>query len=63
VPDEPPPAEPDVCPECGADLTDRDPYAHALSHWPEKIPDYPETKLARTRQKQLLDLAKKRGVI
>jgi len=50
-----------ICPECGADLSDRNPYAHSLKHWPDKIPDYPETKLARERQKILREMAKKRG--
>jgi len=45
-----------VCPECGIDLTNIDVKAHALTHWPESIPDLPIYAGARERQKKLLEL-------
>jgi len=63
MPETPKPTTPETCPECGVDLTDRDPWAHALDHWPEKIESpksYPE---AVKRQDQLRELAKKRGLL
>jgi len=44
------------CPECGVDLTDRDPVAHALDHWPRDIPDREDTREARRRQKILMEM-------
>jgi len=52
-----------ICPECGKDLTGRDPWAHALDHWPERIPNYPETKLARERQALLRKWAEEKGLV
>jgi len=63
MPETPKPTTPETCPECGVDLTDRDPWAHALDHWPEKIPPSEDTERARERQKILRDLAKKRGLL
>jgi len=55
--------ENEICPECGADLTNLDPVGHSLDHWPERIPDYPETRQARRRQHILREIARKRGLI
>jgi len=44
------------CPECGIDLTNIDIKAHALTHWPESIPDLPIYAGARKRQEELLKL-------
>ncbi len=41
-----------VCPECGVDLYGRDPYAHALSHWPEYLDPAKASKTAMKRQTQ-----------
>jgi len=61
---EPKPSEtPETCPECGVDLTNRDPWAHALDHWPEKISNPESFPEAVKRQKYLRDLAKKRGLL
>ena len=49
-----------LCPECGADLSQQDVKAHALSHWNENIPDYPQYAEARKRQKVLYDEDKRR---
>ncbi len=46
------------CPECGVSLEGRDPRAHALSHWPEKIPPDRKHELAIERQAQLMEAAK-----
>jgi len=55
----PEPEEKKTCPECGEDLEGLDPVGHALSHWPESIPDRPEYKEARRRQKILMDMGKR----
>jgi len=41
-----------ICPECGADLDAKgeSAKAHALSHWPEALPNIPEYKEAIRRQ-------------
>lgn len=51
-----------LCPECGVDLTGRNPRAHALSHYPEVIEPTAKNKEARKRQQFLYDLADKWGV-
>jgi len=52
-----------ICPECGKDVTDSDPWAHALDHWPERIPNPEQNAKAVERQKILRDWAKKKGLI
>lgn len=40
-----------MCPECGVSMEDRDPKAHALSHWPSYIdPKNPKNAEAIKRQ-------------
>lgn len=51
------------CPECGADLTNRNPWAHALDHWPEQIPFPQQNKKAVQRQAKLRHLAEKAGFV
>lgn len=43
-----------TCPECNVSMVGRDPVGHALSHWPEHIPEISETLQARQRKAQLL---------
>lgn len=45
------------CPECGVSMQGRDPFGHALSHWPERIPDDPKHVGAQKRQEYLYILA------
>lgn len=45
---------PKVCPECGADLTKRDPMKHALKHWGTKPLERPEEQGAAQKRKMLL---------
>jgi len=52
-----------ICPECGKDVTDADPWAHALDHWPEAIPNPEINSKAVERQKILRNWAKKKGLI
>lgn len=52
-----------ICPECGKDLTNSDPWAHALDHWPEAIPNPEINSKAVERQKLLRSWAKKKGLI
>ena len=51
----------DLCPECGADLTDRNPRAHANAHWPETVQNKDLGPEALRRRKALLKMAEKRG--
>jgi len=44
------------CPECGADLTNRDPKAHANDHWDPDIADKDLGKEARERKKILMEM-------
>jgi len=39
-----------VCPECGADMSNLDPYGHALTHWPEYLDPVKSSKEAIKRQ-------------
>jgi len=57
------PEEKLICPECGKDLTGHNPWAHALDHWPEAIPNPSINKEAVRRQKLLIDMAKKGGYL
>jgi len=52
-----------ICPECGKDISDADPWAHALDHWPERLPVDPTTEQARQRQALLRKWAKLKGLI
>jgi len=45
-----------TCPECGVDLTGRDPWAHALDHWPADIEPTEKNAEARRRQKILREM-------
>jgi hypothetical protein len=47
----------DTCPECGQDLSDRDPEGHAVGHWGETTVDPARGKDAAERQRKLRDLA------
>jgi len=44
------------CPECGADLTGRDPKAHAYDHWPPSVKDGELGAEARARRRILLEM-------
>jgi len=55
VPEPTPPKKP-VCPECGVDLTGRDPKAHAYDHWPPGVRDDELGAEARARRKILLEM-------
>jgi len=55
VPD-PEPESVKCCPECGCDMTGRDPKGHALDHWPADIPVRDDTAEARRRQKILMEM-------
>jgi len=50
-----------ICPECGLDLTDRDPWGHALSHWSAILTEQNSSYEARKRQKKLIDWAVEKG--
>jgi len=63
LPDPEPAEYKPVCPECGRDLTNMDPWAHALDHWPEKIENPEINTQAVARQKILRDMAKARGFL
>jgi len=54
MPDPPKPAA--KCPECGVDLTGRDPKGHAYDHWPQNVKDEDLGAEARARRKQLLEM-------
>jgi len=45
-----------VCPECGVDMTGRDPKAHANDHWDPNIADKDLGKEATKRKKILLEM-------
>jgi len=60
---EPQPEEKPICPECGRDLTGHNPWAHALDHWPEAIPNPTVNKEAVKRQAILRKMAEDRGYL
>lgn len=43
-----------VCPECGIEMTNLDPYAHALTHWVEPLDPLRSSREARKRQAQCI---------
>jgi hypothetical protein len=51
------PSDESKCPECGADLSTRDPEGHAVGHWGERTLDPARGKDAADRQRQLRDRA------
>ena len=50
-------AGPKICPECGADLSERDILAHIRTHWGEVEPDPRLYKLASKRYRALMKMA------
>lgn len=51
MPEKPFVSEVMVCPECGADMTHLDPFAHSLAHYPEHLDPAKSSKEARANQK------------
>ena len=49
-----------LCPECGCDLSTKDPHGHALYHYPQTIDDDPHYEEAR-RRKALIENYKPAG--
>lgn len=52
--------EKEICPECGQDLSDRDPEGHSVGHYGERAVDPTRGKDTAARQRQLLDMAQRR---
>jgi len=52
---------PEICPECGCDLSTKDPAKHALSHWPVPLNEQNSGPLARQRFAALMKMAAKGG--
>jgi hypothetical protein len=43
-----------VCPECGVSMSDKDPYAHSLTHYPEHLEPAKASKKAILYQSLIL---------
>jgi len=52
---------PEICPECGCDLSAKDPAKHALAHWPLPLTETNSSILARQRFAALMKMAAERG--